>query len=220
MKPGIAWTDYSRTPPPWMGTPMTQDKVLLPGGAFVEPTAFEFEDTVVVTVGAAGAAIDAIEIPVSFSHPIPGMAIPPDVVLPSGTVLDFGGDKYATLTTEVTPTVDTTLTVRALVTALVENDVATYAGGRLNRRQIPDGLLLGRTYAEREAGVGFGPADLTIPDEQLFLLAFPITDATEDNFAELYLHGNTVYEEQLPGWNTLDAATQAKIRELYVCIKR
>lgn len=214
--PKVLHTGYERSAPLWMGTPQHQPKVLLPGGGFVDPAAFAFEDAVLVTVGSGGAASDATTVPVSFSHPTPGMSLKDDVMLPVGTVLDFGGDKYATLTAAADPNADNSVTVRALVTALVENDAATYAGGELNRKFIQDGLLVGRTYAERGAGTGYGPADVA-SDEQIFLLAAGITDALEEAYCELYMHGNVVYENQLPGWSNLTVAEQAKIRELYTC---
>jgi hypothetical protein len=201
-----------------MGTPQHQPKVLLPGGGFVNPADFAYEDAVLVTVGSAGAAGDATSVPVSFSHPTPGMSLKDDVVLPIGTVLDFGGDKYATLTAAADPNADSDITVRALVTALVENDVATFAGGELNRKFVQSGMLVGRTYAERTAGTGYGPADVDTPDDQIFLLAAPITDALEEPYCDLYMHGNVVYENQLPGWSSLGATAQAKIRELYTCV--
>ena len=218
--PKVLFTDYERTAPLWMGTPQHQPKVLLPGGGFVDPSEFDYEDAVLVTVGAAGAAADATTVPVTFSHPTPGVSLKDDVKLPVGTVLDFGGDKFATLTAEADPNSDSSITVRALVTALVEDDAATYEGGELNRKFIQSGLLLGRTYTERGNNVGYGPASVASGsvDDQIFLLAAPITDALEETYAELYMHGNVVYEEALPGWATLSDDHKAKIRELYQCI--
>jgi len=218
MKPGLKQNPYMRSSPPWIGTPQVSPKVLLPGGGFVAPSAFSYEDAVLFTVGAAGASTDATSVPGAFTHP-DGLDIPSDLKLPVGTVLDFGGDKYATLTAEATPAEDASISVRALVTALAENDAAAYAGGRLKRTYIESGTLLGRTYTERAAGTGYGPADPD-SDEQMFLLAFSIQDASEDDTAELYMHGNVVYEDFLPNWDSLGATVQAKIRELYVCIIR
>lgn len=215
--PKVLHTGYERTAPLWMGTPQHQPKVLLPGGGYVNPAGFAYEDAVVVTVGAAGAAIDATTVPVAFSHPTPGMSLRDDLILPVGTVLDFGGDKFATLTAAANPNTASSITVRALVTALVEDDAATYAGGSLSRKFIASGTLLGRTYAERDAGTGYGPATVA-SDDQIYLLAAPITDALEEPYCDLYMHGNVVYENQLPGWSSLGATTKAKIRELYTCV--
>jgi hypothetical protein len=207
------------TTPPWLGTPMTAGRVLIPGGGFLHADDFYYTDTVVFTVGAAGASADATTVPGAFSHPTPGMSIDPDLVLPVGTVLDFGGDKFATLTAAATPADDTSITVRELVTALVEDDAATYMGGASGRKYVPDGLLLGRTFAERASNQGYGPADLS-GDEQFALLAFPISNAVDDNFCELVIPnaGVTIYENKLPDWSNWAANAQSKVRELYNAI--
>jgi hypothetical protein len=73
---------------------------------------------VVATVGVAGAAQGATSVPVAaLTGPIP-----------SGTILDFGGAKFAVLTANAA-TGATALTVRALPTALVSADAATFRGG-------------------------------------------------------------------------------------------
>lgn len=88
---------------------------------------------------------------------------------------------------------------------------------------IPSGTLVGRTYAERDAGTGFGPADVAL-DEQIYLTTESIYDAVQDYNHEtgLYRHYRMVYENWLPRWgnavNPFTAAEQDKIRELYECI--
>jgi hypothetical protein len=75
------------------------------------------QGAVAVVVGAAGAALDATSVPVAaLSGPIP-----------SGTVLDFGGKKFARLTADALQGA-TALTVAALATALVSGDTS-YTGG-------------------------------------------------------------------------------------------
>lgn len=189
---------------------MTQGGVLLPGGGFVNPAAFPFEDQIIFTT--TGAAIDATSVPV-IAKGVAGQ------VVTAGTQVDFGGDKLAILTAPFTVGTSTALTTRALVSAVVENDTATLTGGALGRKYIASGTLLGRTYVEREAGAGYGPATVA-SDDQIYLLAFPVVDAAADDVVELYMHGNVVYEACLPGWADLPAADKAKIRDLYACIKR
>jgi hypothetical protein len=77
-------------------------------------------ETVIVTVGAAGAAQGAVSVPVdALSGP-----------LPSGAVLSFGGAKFARLTAAAAAGA-VTITVAALPTALVDNDAATFQGGQV-----------------------------------------------------------------------------------------
>ena len=88
--------------------------------ALKKGTALNFgsKSDVTATVGVAGAAQGATSVPVAaLSGPIP-----------SGTVLDFGGAKFARLTANAAAGA-TSLTVTALVTALVSGDAATYQGG-------------------------------------------------------------------------------------------
>jgi hypothetical protein len=72
---------------------------------------------VIVTVGAAGAAQGAVAVPVDA---LSG-------AIPSGTVLNFGGAKFARLTAGAAAGA-VALAVAAIPTALVDNDTATYAG--------------------------------------------------------------------------------------------
>lgn len=83
-----------------------------------------------ITVGVGGAAADATTVPVT--------ALP--VALPSGTTLDFGGKKFATLTADAAVGA-TSITVRALATALIAGDVATKAG--TGKKRLPAGTVVG-----------------------------------------------------------------------------
>lgn len=185
--------------PVWAGDFLDREH-LVPGGAKVDATQFNATDAVIVTVGAAGAAVDATTVPVdALSGPIP-----------SGTVLDFGGDKFATLTAAAAAAA-TSLTVRALVTALVDDDTATYKG--VGKKSIAAGTVIGRTYAERTAGTAFGPADDS--DDEFYLVAFDVTDAAILDDVELYRYGGIVKENRLPDWATLSATVKAALRAAY-----
>lgn len=177
---------------------------LVPGGAKVVAADFLATDAVVVTVGAAGAAIDATTVPVDA---LSG-------AIPNGTVLDFGGDKFATLTAAAAAGA-TSLTVRALVTALVDDDTATYAG--VATKLIPAGTLIGRTFAERAAGTGFSP--WVTGDEEVYLTAFDVIDAAANNDVELYRPGSIVKENQLPNFSSLTAGQLAAIRAAYNTVR-
>lgn len=82
------------------------------------------------------------------------------------------------------------------------------------KKYIQSGTLLGRTYVERAAGTGFGPATVAT-DEEIYLLAFDVTDAVINDDCELYRHKALVKENFLPGYGTMVQATIDKIRELY-----
>lgn len=86
-----------------------------------------------VTVGAAGAAINATTVPVAaLAQPIP-----------SGTVLDFGGAKFARLTARAEAGA-TSLTVAALPTALVSGDAAIHiASVGSGVKRLPAGTVVG-----------------------------------------------------------------------------
>lgn len=189
--------------PMWAADGLGADS-LIPGGARLDASQFTAIDAVVVTVGAAGAAQNATSVPVAaLSGPVP-----------SGTVLYFGGAKVAQ-TTAAAAAGATSVTVAALPTALVQNDVATYAG--MGLKTIKAGTLIGRTFTERGNSVGFGPA-VVASDDEIYLLAFDVADAAKNPDCELYRPGRLVKENYLPNWANLGSTVQAKIRALYQCI--
>jgi len=188
-----------RTAPRWAGEGFGAH-CLLPGGVKVDPAQFHAEDSVNVVVGAAGALAAATTVPVdALSGPIP-----------SGTVLHFGTNKYATLSADADEG-DTSITVLAIPTALVDNDAARYAG--VGEVSIPSGTLVGRTYAERDAGTPYGRA--ADADDEVYLIAFDVTDANIVNDAELYRHTKIVKENYLPEFSGLSSTLKGKIRTLY-----
>ncbi len=188
----------------WAGETLGKEN-LVRGGARLDPAQFVAEDAVVVDVGAAGAAIGATAVPVvALSGPIP-----------IGTVLDFGTTKFATLTAAAA-TGATSLTVRALATALVDADVTTYKG--IKKKLVRSGALIGRTNAEAVAGTAFGPAAGT--DDQVYLVSFDITDADSNYDVELYRYGRLVKANFLPQWTTMGTTLQGKVRANYETIER
>ncbi|NJK44417.1 MAG: hypothetical protein HC933_09165 [Pleurocapsa sp. SU_196_0] len=72
--------------------------------------------------------------------------------------------------------------------------------------------MLGRTFAERAAGSPFGL--WVAGDEEVFLLAFELRDATACNDVDLYRTGSVVYENLLPAASQL-APQLAVIRAVY-----
>lgn len=207
-KPSINFSDFQRTSPIWAGTPQHQPKVLLPGGGHLNAAEFvASSDAVMVTVGTGGATAGATTVPVA------ALAKP----IPNGTILDFTAPGSFAKLTAAAAAGATSLTVEALPQALTAGDIAYYSP--LTRRFVQSGTLVGRTYAERDAGIGYGPADVTTPDDQIYLLYFDVVDCLTDNEAELYMPraGNVVYENLLPGWAALPTAVKTFIRQNYVC---
>jgi len=214
-KPKIYFSDFNYSNPPWMGTPQTADKVLLPGGATLNPGAFN--GAIVLTVAATP----------DNSAAVLSVTAPNSRLIAKGTVISFATVDGETTANDVIVTADHTVGPTATnlpVTGIGTSDkpaedmVATIPAEQ--RDSIDSGVLIGRTYAERANGLGYRPvtqANLSSLD-QIFLLAFPVPNIQESNFAELYMHGNVVYEDKLPGWGELHSTIQAKIRELYSCI--
>lgn len=107
---------------------------------------FGVAEDVVVTVGAAGALATATTLPVdALSGPLPDNAL-----------LDFGTNKFARLNGAAAAGA-TSLTVDALPTDLVDNDTATYKGGRMLAKLTESGEV-GETALTVEA------LELPIPD--------------------------------------------------------
>ena len=173
-------------------------------------TQFLWTDGATVTVAPEGASIDDTEIPLKNPYPLQK--------IPNGAVIDFGGKKFARLTAEAAVGA-TSLTVAALPTALIEDDSATYKGVS-GRYLIPAGTLLCRTYSERDAGTGFGPADVVNDDE--FYLSIYDTLADQDSeddmsqaIVDLLARDVQIAENRLPNWSTATAAYKEKVREIY-----
>jgi hypothetical protein len=192
----------------WLADFVEHRMAMVPGGAFLDPAQFNAEDAVVVNVGAAGAAANATSVPVdALSGPIP-----------DGTVLSFppaNSKKFIKLTAAAAAGA-TSLTCEQLATALVDADITTYPG--VGTKRVPSGTLLGRTFAERDANTPFGPA-VVASDNEIFLLVFDVPDADVDAECELLRHKVAIYENFLPNWANLGGTVQAKIRELYLCLK-
>lgn len=185
----------------WVGDFLDREH-LIAGGARLDPTQFLATDAVVATVGAAGAAADATSIPVAA---LTG-------AIPNGTVLDFGGKKFARLTAAAAAGA-TALTVSALATALVQDDAATYPG--IGKKTIVSGTPIGRTYAERDALTAFGPAVST--DDEIYLVAFDIADVALYPDVDLYRPGSLVKETFVPGWSGFSSNLKTAIRSRYHC---
>lgn len=156
MPPGTQRKPVERTTRPlWAGEELGHPN-LISAGAQLNAALFYAEDSFMVTVGSGGAAKAATTVPVTaLDKPLPAgsvlsfdplvpvtvevqgsvsaaatsipLADPLDYKIPDNTPLDFGGAKFAR-TNGAHAAGDTSLTVDAIPTALVDGDTATYAG--------------------------------------------------------------------------------------------
>jgi hypothetical protein len=177
--------------PRWAADFLEQEISVIHFPAKCDPAQFIDKDAVLITVSAI-AAQNATSFSIASALTFTGGY----TKIPAGTVLYFGGQKVATLTADYTG--GTTFTVAALPTALAVGDFFWYkpAGTRV---AIPSGTLMGRTYAERDAGTNFGPATLT--DDEVFLTLYDVMDASIGNNVEFYKPGQTVKENYLPSYS-------------------
>lgn len=186
---------------------------LLPAGLKLDATQFNAPDAVRVVAGAtAGGAVTLVV----TALPTPQNWVS-GTIIPNGTVLNFGTNKFATLNDALVSPGDVAITVLAIPTALAGGEVATYPG--VQRKSLPQGYPVGRTYAERDANTPYGPALST--DDEIFLLADDVEDLNIVNDGVAYRPNHVVYENFLPLFNT-DAALwtvglKAAIRAKYLC---
>lgn len=204
MTAKVQYNSITRSAPAWASDGIGGD-TLIPGGGRLDAGQFNATDAVVVTLTSTAAA-DATSMAVSA---LSG-------AIPSGTILYFGESKELAMLTAAAAAGATSLTVQALPTQIESGDSATYAGAGLALKTVVSGTLIGRTYAERDAGTGFGPWSSS--DDEVYLLAQDVTDVADLADCELYRHNCVVRENALPGWSTLGSTAKTKIRALYQCI--
>lgn len=198
------WAENKRAA--WMGDFGNREH-LVPGGARIDPAQFVATDAVTVTTTAAAAAGATALAVAALAGPIP-----------SGTLLRFAAGVYAR-TTAAAVAGATSLAVEALPAAVANGAIATYAGSGTKNVVVPSGTYVGRTIAERDAGIGFGP--WAAGDDEAYLLAFDVSDAPSRPDCDLYRRGSIVKENFLPGYGTpaLSAAALADIRSRYAATR-
>jgi hypothetical protein len=179
---------------------------LVPGPVKLVASEFPYFGQVVVQVTEPAAA-DATPLTVAaLSAPIP-----------AGTILDFTGTGEYVRVSANAAAGATSVSTDARDAAIEDNDTATYVPVGA-KKYIPSGTALGRTWAERDAGTGYGPA--VASDEETVLLAFDVEDVNVNNDGVLYRPkgGGVVKENLLPEVmaGTLDAGVLADLRANYV----
>lgn len=201
------------TPPIWAGEFLSPQR-LIPAGGKVTVASFLADDAVLVTAGATIAGATTL---VVTALPTPGNYVTGVTIIPTGTVLNFGTTKFATVNDASVLPGDTAITVLAVPTAFTGGETATYTNpSRL--RSIPSGTVIGRTFTERETNVRFDYA--ATGDDEVFIIAFDETSVVEnDGDVTLVKPGTMIKENFLPGWSGLSAAVKALVRLKYVTQK-
>lgn len=190
------------TAPVWAGDFLSRDH-LIPGGAKVDAAQFNVNSAVVVTLTAQANA-NATSLAVAA---LSG-------AIPAGTLLYFGEAGELARVNAAAAAAATSLAVDAIPAQIESGDVATYQGLSM-MKSIPSGTPLGRTISERDAGTGYGPA--TDTDDEIYLLAYDITDAVIGPDCDLYRHNSIVKENFVPGWAGFSSNLKAALRSRYRC---
>lgn len=197
MSVGQVIYNPERTPPAWAGDGLNP-KSILPGPIKLEAAQFTSAELTIAAI----AAVDDTSITLSS-----GLTRE----IQQGEVIDFGGKKFARATA-LAPVGATTVSVSPLPTALAIGDTGNFSGLKF----IISGTLVGRTFAERDAGTGYGPAVST--DDEIFLLAFDVPDAVQNPFGAVYRHTCLVFENYLPEWTAMSTDLKTAIRNRYQCM--
>lgn len=203
----VTWSSSGFSMPAWAAEELSFDK-LIPGGSRLDVTQFPASDAQTVTL-AAGAVTAGSNRTLTLAS-----ALKYDI--PAGYILDFGSGEFCSLTRGAMKGV-TSIAGVTVAADLEGGESATFPGVS-PRKTIDSGVLVGRTYAERDAGTGFGLATVA-SDDEIFLLAFGVDDANINPDCTLLRHGTLVYEDKLPNWATMTTEQKAAIRSRYDCIK-
>lgn len=188
----------------WVGDTLDGEH-MISGGGKLDAAQFFGDRAVKVVVGVAGALAAATSVPVAALS----------AAIPSGTLIDFGTNKFAKLSAPAAAGA-TSLTTVAIPTALVSGDMGYYLPiGAF--KTVPSGTVLGRTYTERDANTPFGVA--ADADDEVLLLVYDVVDPTTNNDCELYRPGSIVKENLLATFAGLSSTLKAKIRAEYVCVR-
>jgi hypothetical protein len=178
---------------------------LMPHGAKYDPQLLIAVDRAVMTVSGA-LAIGATKIVLVAK-------ILNSTGIPSGTTLTFGATQV--VTSAWTSPDSKEILVFPIPAAIADATVCTYAG--IGARPLYAGTLVGRTYAQRDAGVMFHNA--VDADEEIYIVAFDIPDALRTNEISLIRPQTRIKENRLPGFSSLSATLKTKVRTLYQCYR-
>lgn len=198
--------------PGFLGDFLSREHVL-PGGIKLDASTFYGEDAVKAVVGAAGALANATSVPVAALAD----------AIPSGTLLDFGGKKFARLSAAAAAGA-TSLAVDAIPTALVSGDTAYYLPEGTPKRAAagtPVYIALSDFEAGANGGAQWkycGPGVTPHATTDIVrILAFDVTDVDANNDGDILRPGTLIKINHLPEWDNLDAATKVHLRAQYQC---
>lgn len=126
--------------------------------------------------------------------------LPVDGTVANSATATFAGGKKIAVLSAAAAVGATTLTVHAIGLRISSGDKA-YAF-QFNKKNIPGGILVGRTYTERDAGTAFGPAAVT--DDEIYILADTIEDADNNPEGAVIRPGVGIKENYLPEYSSMD----------------
>lgn len=166
-------------------------------------TDFIVGDTFTLTVTGAGAG--------SVALPVVALT----GALPAGTVLNFGGTGQIAYANNGAAAAATSIVVAPLMQDIPNG--ASFTLQARTKKSLPSGIVIGRTFAERNAGTSFGP--VADGDDEVFILAFPVRDLDKvnDGVPVRPYAGVVIKENYLPGFANLTATQQGYVRARYVC---
>ena len=131
----------------------------------------------------------------------------------------MAGIKYSTPDSGVSlPWVGDELTREHVLAGGVVLEADDYTADASGRKYAQSGSLVGRTYAERDAGRGFGPVAIDgtsgdPTDDEVYLLLYDVYDVNDNPEAALYRHTSLVHENKLPA-DTDVAAVRANYQTI------
>lgn len=190
---GATSLTVSALPVALVGTESTTVPTAFPA---VTAPAFAVTTTAAEAIGATSIAVAAL----------------PYTVL-AGTVLNFGVPGKLAFVTLTAAAGATSLTVSALSVALILGDTATVPATRGSI--VQSGTVVSRTIGQRDAKLGFHTAVAT--DDEIFIVAFDISDVQNNADVDLVMPGDFVVKENfLPGFAGLTPALVTKLRGLYI----
>lgn len=184
----------------WLGEAPNY-QTLMPHGAHFNPMGIEAVDKAELTA-ADTAAIGATMIELKEQ-------IGNTVGIKAGTALKFG-ESVAILSAWASPN-DMMLKVFPLAAEIAADAAAMFDG--IGARPLYSGTAVGRTYAERDAGIPFELA--AVGDDELYLVAFTVPDLFVSTEIVLVRHSVRVKENRVPKFTELDAAIQTALRGSY-----
>lgn len=184
----------------WIGEALNYN-TLMPHGSMINPQGIPAVDKATLTVKTAVVVnAETIELTVPINN---------SVGIPSGMTLVFGAVEVVTRRWASSDA--TRLEVLPVSAPIAANAVANYPG--YGARPLQSGIIVGRTIAERDAGVFFTLGDAA--DDELYILAFDVPDVLRKQEIDLVRPGTRIKENRLPGFASYAAGLKAKLRNIY-----